>query len=120
MAAAISSPTSLDIAHDGRVFVAQQNGVIRVIKNDAMLPTPFATLTTDSSDEHGLLGIALDPNFDTNHYIYVFYTATGPSHMRLSRITANGDTMLAGSEQVDSIDFATDPAQRNFREWVAH
>ncbi len=114
VAAAISSPSALDIAPDGRVFVTQQNGVIRVIKNDAMLSTPFASLTVDSSNEHGLLGIALDPNFETNHYIYVFYTATGPSHMRLSRITANGDTMLAGSEDV-LVDFAPIPASGIFR-----
>ena len=114
VAAAISSPTSLDIAHDGRVFVAQQNGVIRVIKNDVMLSQPFVNLTTDSSNEHGLLGIALDPNFDTNHYIYVFYTATGPAHMRLSRLIANGDTMQAGSEVV-LVDFAPIPASGIFR-----
>jgi glucose/arabinose dehydrogenase len=101
VASALTSPSAMAISDDGRVFIAQENGVIRVVKNDAILPTPFASLTVDSSGERGLLGIALDPNFDTNHYLYVFYTATTPSsHTRVSRITANGDTMLAGSEQV--------------------
>ena len=65
VASAISSPTSLDIAHDGRVFIAQQNGTIRIIKNDSLLSSPFAKLTVDSNGERGLLGITLDPNFDT-------------------------------------------------------
>src|SRR5262249_45638802 len=74
VATALSSPTSMDIAPDGRVFIAQQNGVIRIVENDALLPTQFGKLTVDSSYEHGLLGITLDPNFETNHYLYVFYT----------------------------------------------
>src|SRR5829696_9059190 len=57
VASALSSPTSLDTAHDGRVFVAQQNGVIRIVKNDGLSAVPFATLTTDSNGERGLLGI---------------------------------------------------------------
>lgn len=48
-----------------------------------------------------MLGITLDPNFASNKFVYVFYTAASPaSHCRVSRLTANGDVMLAGSEQV--------------------
>src|ERR1700736_1437064 len=97
----LSVPSALDIASDGRVFVSQQNGVIRVIKNDALLDAPFAILTVDSTGERGLLGIALDPNFATNQFVYVYYTATSPtSHNRLSRLVANGDQMQPGSEVV--------------------
>ncbi len=64
-------PTSLDISHGRRVFVAQQNGVIRIVENDALVPTPFASLTVDSKGERGLLGITLDPDFDHNHYLYI-------------------------------------------------
>src|SRR4051812_24711040 len=100
VASALSSPTSLDTAHDGRIFIAQQNGAIRIVKNDALSAVPFAKLITDSTGERGLLGITLDPDFDNNQYLYVFYTATGPSHMRVSRLTADGDTVLMDSEQV--------------------
>src|SRR6185295_11256321 len=86
---------------DGRAFVAQQNGIIRIIENDALVPTPFVSLSVDSSGERGLLGITLDPDFDHNHYLYVYYTASSPtSHNRVSRLTANGDKMVPGSEQV--------------------
>src|SRR6185369_3625264 len=86
---------------DGRLFVAEQGGRLRVIKNNALLPTPFVTLTVESSGERGLLGIAFDPGFATNHWVYVYYTATTPSvHNRVSRLTANGDVAVAGSETV--------------------
>src|SRR5204863_8992952 len=49
----------------------------------------------------GLLGIALDPNFATNNFLYVYYPVPGsPAHNRISRFTANGDVALAGSEFV--------------------
>jgi glucose/arabinose dehydrogenase len=81
--------------------VCEQGGTIRVIKNGSLLPVPFLTVTVDSFSEHGLLGIALDPAFNTNHYVYIYYTATTPVlHNRISRFTANGDTVVPGSELV--------------------
>ena len=95
----LSGPTAMDIAPDGRIFVCLQGGQLRVIKNGALLPAPFLTLTVDSSGERGLLGVAFDPNFQSNNFIYVYYTATTtPRHNRVSRFTANGDVALAGSE----------------------
>src|SRR5215510_2685729 len=95
----LSNPTAMEIAPDGRVFVCLQDGGLRVIKNGALLPTPFMTLTVDSSGERGLLGIAFDPNFASNQFLYVYYTATTPTiHNRVSRFTANGDVVAAGSE----------------------
>src|SRR5437867_10364202 len=86
-------------APDGPLFVCQQGGQLRVIKNDVLLSTPFVSLTVDSSGERGLLGIALDPNFTTNHYLYGYYTvATSPIHNRVSRFTAAGDTAAPRSE----------------------
>jgi glucose/arabinose dehydrogenase len=54
----LSSPTAMAIAPDGRIFVCLQGGSLRVIKNGALLPTPFLTLTVDPTGERGLLGIA--------------------------------------------------------------
>jgi glucose/arabinose dehydrogenase len=94
----LSSPTAMDFAPDGRLFVCLQGGSLRVIKNGALLSTPFLTLSVDSSGERGLLGIAFDPNFATNNFIYVYYTVPGsPPHNRVSRFTANGDVAVAGS-----------------------
>src|SRR5437773_11006518 len=85
---------------------------MRVIKTGSLLSTPFVSLTVDSSGERGLLGIAFDPNFATNHYLYGYYTvATSPIHNRVSRFTAAGNTAAPGSEIVilnlDSLSSAT-------------
>lgn len=99
--AGISSPTAMEIAPDGRIFVCEQGGRLRVIKNGALLATPFVTLTVDPAGERGLLGVAFDPAFATNHFLYVYYTVPiEPRHNRVSRFTANGDVAVASSEQV--------------------
>jgi|GEM_PF-1331004 len=94
----ISSPTNFEFAPDGRIFVAQQNGQLRVIKNGTLLTKPFISLSVHSSGERGLLGIAFDPAFNSNHYIYLYYTVSGGANNRLSRFTASGDTVVPGSE----------------------
>ncbi|HXQ73172.1 MAG TPA: PQQ-dependent sugar dehydrogenase [Pyrinomonadaceae bacterium] len=98
----IASPTAMEIAPDGRIFVCEQGGRLRVIKNGALLATPFLTLNVDSSGERGLLGIAFDPAFGgANNFVYVYYTVPStPRHNRVSRFTANGDVAVAGSETV--------------------
>jgi glucose/arabinose dehydrogenase len=101
VASGLTAPTAMDFAPDGRLFVSEQQGRLRVIKNGALLPTPFLTVTVNSAGERGLLGIAFDPQFATNQFVYVYYTATTPNiHNRVSRFTANGDVAVAGSEKV--------------------
>jgi glucose/arabinose dehydrogenase len=101
VAGGITNPTAMAFAPDGRLFVAQQGGALRVIKNGSLLATPFVTLTVNSSGERGLLGVAVDPDFAINHWVYVYYTATSPGvHNRVSRFTANGDVAVPGSETV--------------------
>lgn len=101
----LTNPTEMEIAPDGRIFIAQEEGTIRVIKNDALLSTPVATLTgVDDYTERGLLGLTLDPNFSANHFLYVYYTAgtngLTTSRNRISRLTLNGDVAVPGSEIV--------------------
>src|SRR3982751_471210 len=94
-------PTAMEFAPDGRLFVCLQTGQVRVIKNGSLLPTSFLDIAVDSSGERGLLGIAFDPNFPANHYVYVYYTvSTSPIHNRVSRFTAAGDVAASGSEVV--------------------
>jgi glucose/arabinose dehydrogenase len=95
------APTAMEFAPDGRLFICLQTGQVRVIKNGSLLPTPFLSLSVDSSGERGLLGIAFDPNFTNNHYVYVYHTVpTSPIHNRVSRFTATGDVAASGSEVV--------------------
>lgn len=97
----LSNPTAMQIAPDGRIFVCQQGGALRVIENGVLLSTPFVTLSVDSSGERGLLGIAFDPNFATNNFLYLYYTVpSNPGRNRVSRFTANGDVAVPGSETI--------------------
>lgn len=101
LATGLSGPTSMELAPDGRMFVTEQAGAVRIISNGELLSTPFLKLSVDSQGERGLLGIAFDPNFNTNHFVYVYYTVpTAPAHNRVSRFTANGDSVVPGSEVV--------------------
>ena len=95
VATGLSNPTAMAFAPDGRLFVCLQGGQLRVIKNGALLPTPFLSVTVNSSGERGLLGVAFDPQFSVNGFVYVYYTATTPAiHNRVSRFTANGDVAV--------------------------
>lgn len=96
-------PTRMAIAPDGRIFITEQAGRIRIVEQGNLLPKPFLNIATrvDSRGERGLLGIAFDPDFLINQWVYVFYTSKTPViHNRVSRFKANGDTVLPGSEDV--------------------
>ncbi len=97
----LSSPTAMAFSPDGRLFVCEKEGSLRVIKNEVLQAKPFLTVTVNSSGERGLLGVAFDPNFAVNQLVYIYYTAASPAiHNRISRFTASGDTALANSEEV--------------------
>ncbi len=101
VASGLTTPTAMAQAPDGRIFICQQGGAVRVFKNGSLLPTPFMSITVNASGERGLLGIAFDPDFPTNQFIYFYYTSPTPAiHNRVSRFTANGDVVVSGSEVI--------------------
>ena len=113
----LSSPTAMEFAPDGRLFVTEKGGSLRIIKNGALLSTPFVTVPVNTSSERGLLGIAFDPNFSSNRFLYVYYTrAAAPIKNRVSRFTAsaaNPDVAQAGSELVILDDVSSDAGNHN-------
>jgi len=77
----LNHPTNLRFSPDGRVFVAEKGGAIKVFDTlSDTTPTTIADLGASVHDfwDRGLLGFALDPNFPTNPYIYVLYTYDAP------------------------------------------
>ena len=98
----LTNATAFAQAPDGRLFVAEQGGTLRVIKNGTLLPTPFATFPVDAAGERGLIGVALHPDFVHNGFVYVYSTRKvgNVSHNRISRLTANGDVAAASPELV--------------------
>ncbi len=101
MATNLANATAMEFAPDGRLFVCEQDGALRIVEQGRLLPTPFVRLQVDSAGERGLLGVALDPGFASNQYVYVYYTAVSPTvHNRVSRFTAAGNIADPTSEQV--------------------
>lgn len=66
-------PWSIAFAPDGRIFVTERVGKLRVIEDGELNSQPIKILDVGKG-EGGLLGLALDPNFDENHYLYLYYT----------------------------------------------
>ncbi len=109
LAGGLTVPVAFATLPDGRILVAEKAGVVRVLRNGTLLPDAFLDLRTRVNDywDRGLLGIAADPAFATNGYVYLFYvheddpfTYSGPKTSRLVRVTATGDTASMASEVV--------------------
>ncbi|MFZ2522370.1 MAG: Ig-like domain-containing protein [Minisyncoccia bacterium] len=94
-------PTSMAFSSDGRIFVAEKGGAVKVVKNGTLLSTPVIILSDiNTYGDRGLIGLTLDPDFATNGYMYLLYTyentpgfnIAGPKTARLVRVTVIGDT----------------------------
>jgi glucose/arabinose dehydrogenase len=125
VAGGFNVPTAAAFAPDGRIFVAEKGGAVKIVKNGQTLATPFYTVqNVNTYVDRGLLGLALDPNFAANGYVYLLYTYdNNPGHDtnsktgRLLRVTANGDTAATGSEQVilgSTVGTAAKPSCENY------
>src|SRR3712207_130629 len=113
--ASASKPTALAFTPDGRLLVATQPGQLRVYKNGQLLQTPALNISSKicANSERGMLGVAVDPSFSTNKYVYLYYTynrfgvcptgqptnANNPVN-RVSRFVMSGDTVDPASENV--------------------
>src|SRR5215218_6249 len=101
----LTNPTDMEFAPDGRLFITEDAGRVRIAKPDGTLST-FLNISTkvDSKGERGLLALTFDPGFSTNHYVYLHYTrkatSTTPPHNRVVRVTASGNNAVAGSEKL--------------------
>jgi len=84
VATGLSLPTAFAFK-DGQIFVTEKNsGQVRIVRPDGSLrPLPLLTVSVTNNSERGLLGIALDPDFATNKFIYIYYT-TGPNALGYS------------------------------------
>jgi len=96
-------PTTMTFAPDGRLFLCEKVGRVRVVKNGALLGTSFVDLSgvVDNTNERGLMSVCFDPSFSSNGWVYVFYTRKEGTRRfsRIARFTASGD-LASGSETV--------------------
>lgn len=87
----LSSPVFLtQPLNDGRIFVVEQGGRIRVVRDGILQTTPFLDITTRvlSGGERGLFSVAFHPQYATNHFFYVYFTTQTTGDIRIERFTA--------------------------------
>jgi len=88
-------PVNLAFAPDGRLFLTEvSRGAVRVIEHGQLVPEPVAVLQVANGGEQGLLGLALDPSFASNHYLYLFYSEPRDGQgwrNRVVRLTESGN-----------------------------
>jgi glucose/arabinose dehydrogenase len=118
-----TNPVDIVHAGDGRLFIVEQAGLIRILQaNGTILPTPFLDIQdqVDTANyEMGLLGLAFDPDYTTNGYFYVYYntpyTDTNVvTAIQISRFEVDsGDPNLADPDSEFPILFIPKPFQNN-------
>jgi len=109
----VAIPMELDVAVDGRVFFIERAGALMVWEPGATEARAAGWLPVHMLIEDGLLGLALDPNFAVNNWIYLFYAPADAGPSRLSRFTFDGRWLDLSTEKI----LLTVPFQR---EWCCH
>ncbi|MFN8395750.1 MAG: PQQ-dependent sugar dehydrogenase [Bacteroidia bacterium] len=102
----LNQPTDLRFAPDGRIFVTEKGGKVRIVEDGVLLDQAFYQVQTQVPYERGLDGIVLDPDFENNGYVYLYHTLPDVDQNRVIRVTAAGNTAIPGSE-VEIIRFDT-------------
>ena len=116
----ITMLTSMFFSPDGRLFFTEKNsGAIRIMDaNRKVLGQPFATVDDlYASWEQGMLGLAIDPEFNSNHYVYVYYTAlvdiqNGNGGNVINRVLRFTDVNSSGTDPMIIMDNI--PASRGY------
>jgi glucose/arabinose dehydrogenase len=99
----LDTPWALDFAPEGRIFITERPGRIRIVEGGRLLPEPWITLDVAAVSEAGLMGLALDPQFAQNRYVYVAYTyrsANGRLQNRLVRLREDPKTSKGNLDKV--------------------
>ena len=104
LATNLEKPWAIDFAGD-KIFVTEKAGQVRVIESGVLLDDPLATLRTANVFDGGLLGIAVHPAFDNNHFIYVYYTYEKDDILwnKILRITESNNKLVAAKTIFDKI-----------------
>jgi len=101
----LNFPVGMSLAPDGRVFFNERlTGAVRIINQQwQLVNSPFCQLTVQTAGEQGLLGLALDSNFASNRFVYVYYTAGNPLRNRVLRYTESSGSCTNETVILDDI-----------------
>jgi putative heme-binding domain-containing protein len=101
VATGFTGATALEVAPDGRIFVCEQTGRLRIVKSGKLLAEPFVELPVDATWERGLIGVTVAPDWPKTPHLFVCYVAAKPyPHHVISRFTARADVAEPHSEQI--------------------
>ncbi|WP_330615571.1 PQQ-dependent sugar dehydrogenase [Romboutsia sp. 1001713B170131_170501_G6] len=100
-------PWAIDISNEGNIYFTERSGAIRIIEDGKLNSKPLITFSSPfvSQGEGGLMGIALDPNFSNNHYIYVMhsYLEANQIYNRVVRLVVNNNIASIDKVILDKI-----------------
>jgi glucose/arabinose dehydrogenase/PKD repeat protein len=92
----LDGPSGFEVAPDGRIFILERTGKVKIFKNGQLLSAPFADLPSVASGDRGMIGIAFDPDYGvSNNYVYFYYTGLDLLN-HLVRFDASGDVGTDG------------------------
>jgi len=100
LATNLDEPIQLSIARDGKVYFGERHGAVKGWNPDTEATVTLGKLNVFSGPEDGLLGLALDLGFLTNHWLYLFHSAPGVLENHVSRFTLNDNSIDVSSEKV--------------------
>ena len=99
----LAVPWAIDFAPDGRIFVTERSGRIRIVKNGQLQSQPWMTLEVAAVQEAGLLGLALDPDFTRNGFVYAAYTYRASDGRLFNRLARLRDDPASGGGTADRV-----------------
>jgi len=98
----INEATALAHAPDGRIFIAERGGNVKVYQNGTV--STVHSVSTTTANEQGLLGITLHPQFATNGQFYIFYTNAASTVHYLDRVTINAANQITETTRIMEFD----------------
>jgi glucose/arabinose dehydrogenase len=99
----LNTPWAIDFAPDRRIFITERPGRIRIVEDGQLRAEPWAALEVAAVGEAGLMGLALDPRFGQNGFVYVAYTyraTNGQLQNRLVRLREDAKTRKGSLDKV--------------------
>ncbi|MBI2908084.1 MAG: PQQ-dependent sugar dehydrogenase [Chloroflexi bacterium] len=99
----LEAPWAIAFAPDGRIFLTERPGRIRTVKDGRLEPDPWMTLNVAGMNEAGLQGIALDPKFAANRFVYAAYTYRADDGRLQNRLVRLRDDPATGKGSLDRV-----------------
>lgn len=105
IAEGLQAPRSIDISKDGRIFVSEKRGSIRVVDNGTLLTEPVGEIKAENIGDAGLRGLTLHPNFTQNHLFYVYCTYSNSTGLfnKVLMLTESNNRIIDSKTILDGI-----------------